>query len=202
MKYITLILVLITPSLGWATETYTGPAKVIDGDTISINGTIIELAFIDAPELGQRCWEVYPNQFGKPKYKNPFDGGIVVKEKLQEILGDQNLTCHRVPILQKQDIRSKERMRLKDRIFASCSTIDGTNPSIELAKLGLIYPYNGGRKSIYFGDTEPNGAKNYHQVSLMDSKAEREKIGFYNETNRRDCEAPYGFRPKEDKLFQ
>mgnify|MGYP001145629285 CR=1 FL=1 len=36
-------------------ETIAGAARVIDGDTLEIGETIIRLADIDAPELGQKC---------------------------------------------------------------------------------------------------------------------------------------------------
>lgn len=38
-----------------AGETVTGPARIIDGDTIEISGVRIRLEGIDAPEAGQRC---------------------------------------------------------------------------------------------------------------------------------------------------
>jgi endonuclease YncB( thermonuclease family) len=34
----------------------TGPAKVIDGDTIVVAGQLVRLHGIDAPEIDQTCW--------------------------------------------------------------------------------------------------------------------------------------------------
>ena len=38
------------------TDRLTGPAKVIDGDTIVVAGRLVRLHGIDAPELGQTFW--------------------------------------------------------------------------------------------------------------------------------------------------
>jgi endonuclease YncB( thermonuclease family) len=38
------------------TESLTGPAKVIDGDTIVVTEQLVRLHGIDAPELGQTFW--------------------------------------------------------------------------------------------------------------------------------------------------
>lgn len=39
-----------------AGDTITGPARVIDGDTIEVQGEKIRLEGIDAPEMGQPCY--------------------------------------------------------------------------------------------------------------------------------------------------
>lgn len=40
-----------------------GPARVVDGDTISVNGTRIRLQGIDAPEAGQTCRRRLPGRW-------------------------------------------------------------------------------------------------------------------------------------------
>lgn len=54
MRSLFLALVLIVAASALA-EDVTGPARVIDGDTIEIGGCRIHLFGIDAPELGQTC---------------------------------------------------------------------------------------------------------------------------------------------------
>ena len=49
MKFLALICALICPALAFA------EARVIDGDTLEVDGTIYRLNGIDAPEHGQRC---------------------------------------------------------------------------------------------------------------------------------------------------
>ena len=53
MKHISILLViLVTPAL--AAE-LNGPAHIVDGDTLHLNGTKIRLHGIDAPETRQEC---------------------------------------------------------------------------------------------------------------------------------------------------
>ncbi len=47
------LLLTLLPALAFADVT--GPARVIDGDTIAIDVEVIRLHCIDAPESGQRC---------------------------------------------------------------------------------------------------------------------------------------------------
>ncbi len=50
-----LTMVLVVAAIGSALADITGPARVIDGDTIDIAGQRIRLHAIDAPENGQTC---------------------------------------------------------------------------------------------------------------------------------------------------
>lgn len=50
--FFALVLILAASALA---EDITGPARVIDGDTVEIGGRRIHLFGIDAPELGQTC---------------------------------------------------------------------------------------------------------------------------------------------------
>ena len=54
MRSLFLALVLIVAASALAVDV-TGPARVIDGDTIEIGERRIHLFGIDAPELGQIC---------------------------------------------------------------------------------------------------------------------------------------------------
>lgn len=61
-----------------------GPARVIDGDTIEVEGTPFRLSGIDAPEMGQPC---------KTKKGEVFDCGEVARRGLEEAIAGSNVEC-------------------------------------------------------------------------------------------------------------
>lgn len=54
-RLLLLVVLAVLPAGGHAATTLTGTAEVIDGDTIRLGETVVRLADIDAPEMGQRC---------------------------------------------------------------------------------------------------------------------------------------------------
>lgn len=64
-------------------QTITGPAMVVDGDTVDMTGTRIRLIGIDAPESAQSC----------TRAGQPWACGAEATATLREIIGDQRLTC-------------------------------------------------------------------------------------------------------------
>jgi endonuclease YncB( thermonuclease family) len=54
IRFIAPVAACLLASVAFA-DSVRGPARVIDGDTLEIGSTIIRLADIDAPELGQKC---------------------------------------------------------------------------------------------------------------------------------------------------
>ncbi len=56
---------------------------VIDGDTIKVQGQSIRLFAIDAPEKNQLCY----------KKNIPWECGAKAKQVLEEIIGNQKITC-------------------------------------------------------------------------------------------------------------
>ena len=54
-KFVYILLLAIFLPLPASAHELSGTAKVIDGDTIEIGGTVVRLLGIDAAETGQRC---------------------------------------------------------------------------------------------------------------------------------------------------
>ena len=65
-------------------ETISGPAVVIDGDTLSIHARRVRLQGIDAPELGQSCY----------RSKSPWACGYDSKRFLENMVAGRTVTCH------------------------------------------------------------------------------------------------------------
>ncbi|MGD9613817.1 MAG: thermonuclease family protein [Alphaproteobacteria bacterium] len=61
----------------------TGPARVIDGDTIEVAGQRIRLYGIDAPEMGQPCTDPH----------GTYDAGAEARRALHEITDGEMVTC-------------------------------------------------------------------------------------------------------------
>jgi endonuclease YncB( thermonuclease family) len=71
-----------TPAVAAAQE-ITGPAVVIDGDSLRVGGTEVRLFGVDAPELSQTCFE----------NAAPVACGAMAKEAIQGMIGDGALEC-------------------------------------------------------------------------------------------------------------
>jgi len=67
-----------------AGEPISGTAKIVDGDTLVIGSSEIDLHGIDAPELGQTCHS---------RRKKPFDCGALSRKALIGVVGTRKLTC-------------------------------------------------------------------------------------------------------------
>lgn len=90
MKRVLSILILLFISIVFASycyaETIRGKARVIDGDTIEVNGEKIRLLCIDTPESSYR---------GKTQYclDNETDCGNLAKKTLKEMIGKNEVWC-------------------------------------------------------------------------------------------------------------
>ena len=65
----------------------TGPPRIIDGDTLEIQGTVIRLTGIDAPELGQSC------RIGERAY----DCGRIARTALLDLTAGVTVSCELAP---------------------------------------------------------------------------------------------------------
>lgn len=97
----------------------TGPARVVDGDTIRIDGTRFRLAGIDAPEMGQPC----VNREGRA-----FDCGEVARRGLEEVVAGRDVSC------------TAETIDRYDRPVARCM-VDGTDLAEVMVKSGFAVPF-------------------------------------------------------------
>ena len=62
----------------------TGPARVVDGDTLDIDGTSFRISGIDAPEMGQLCLSPEGTEF---------DCGEVARRGLEQMINGQEVAC-------------------------------------------------------------------------------------------------------------
>ena len=81
-------LALAAAPIGWPAQAeIAGPPKVIDGDTIEVQGAAIRLYGIDAPELGQTC------RIGTHAY----DCGKIARTALLDLTAGVSVTCKLAP---------------------------------------------------------------------------------------------------------
>ncbi len=76
--------ILVTAAtVATAQERLAGPVRVLDGDTIVVGGRTLDLAGIDAPELGQRC----------RRPAKTFDCGHIAKTALMDLTAGATAVC-------------------------------------------------------------------------------------------------------------
>lgn len=92
---LTLLALLAAPSFA---QTISGAARVIDGDTLEVQGQRIRLHGIDAPEKDQTC----------TRKSSPYHCGAVSMVRLEELIGDRLVTC------------TPNGKRSYDRVIARC----------------------------------------------------------------------------------
>lgn len=85
--FVSLILIgLAAPGLANGTGGITGSAEVIDGDTVEVMGSRLDLYGIDAPELDQVC----------VLNEKPYDCGDIARAALLDLTAGAVLVCKRV----------------------------------------------------------------------------------------------------------
>ena len=78
-----LFLLPTLPSPAMAQERFSGPARVIDGDTLEVAGRKLQLVGIDAAELGQRC----------ARGDRLVDCGIAAQAQLSDLTAGATVEC-------------------------------------------------------------------------------------------------------------
>ena len=102
-----------------AQEELSGPAQVINGDTIVFGRVYVRLYGIDAPEMEQLCRD------GQRKL---YDCGGIAADELRRLIAGQSLTCQRKAIKQ------------KDQIAAVCS-VGKLDLGREMVRQGWAFAY-------------------------------------------------------------
>ena len=69
--------------------TFSGPARVVDGDTLLVDGSALDLWGVDAPELAQTCTD--------PRTGAVSDCGLAVARALAAHLAERPIACARAP---------------------------------------------------------------------------------------------------------
>ncbi len=85
MKILSFVIItLLLPLTAWAEE-LTGPATVIDGRTLEIQGQQVRLFGLDVPDRDQPCYS--------PKERIPNRCGVTAVEKIKRMVREQTLRC-------------------------------------------------------------------------------------------------------------
>ncbi len=97
-----------------------GPAHVVDGDTLRIEGQAIRLAGLDAPELRQTC----------ERAGQPYACGETARAELRRLVQGEVVTC---------SIRGRDKYR---RLLGRCA-VRGEDLGVSLVSRGLAVAYGG-----------------------------------------------------------
>lgn len=116
------LLAALLVALGFSTN---AQSRVVDGDTLELNGTIYRLNGIDAPEHGQRCGD--------------WACGAAATDALTEIIKGREVTCEAI----ERDIYG--------RVIATCYA-DGTDIGGTLVDKGIAWAFQ--RYSDTYVDAE------------------------------------------------
>ena len=98
-----------------------GNAKIIDGDTIKINGISIRLHGIDTPERHQKCKDIDDNFY---------NCGEVATNQLRLIINEQQVKCEK-----------KDKDRYKRIIGVCFSNEENLNALLVKKGMGIAYRY-------------------------------------------------------------
>jgi endonuclease YncB( thermonuclease family) len=82
-----LMLALVVPV---SAQPLAGPARVVDGDTLEVQGQKVRLHGIDAPEMRQVCFRPEYDTAGK---ESPWACGVAARRQLEELIARRPVTC-------------------------------------------------------------------------------------------------------------
>jgi len=113
------LLLAIFLSLTASAHEVSGVAKVIDGDTIEVRGTVVRLLGIDAAETGQRCVN------SSKKIVRP---GDIASDRMESLV-KEGVTC------------SGTEYDAYNRLLANCTTAAGENVNRIMVVEGLAWAF-------------------------------------------------------------
>jgi endonuclease YncB( thermonuclease family) len=119
--------------LGRRPEVVAGPVRVVDGDTVELDGRRLRLAGMDAPEMDQTC----------ERDGRSYKCGEVAREALRALIGDEKVECR---------ISGRDRF---GRGLAACES-SGQDLGRVLVARGLAVSF--GRYGVEERDAERRGA--------------------------------------------
>ena len=144
MKELLSVCLFLVLSLGYSAEVKAVDLKIIDGDTIVLDGEKIRFSGIDAPELKQTCSKEYQTIFC----------GILAKDVLVKKISNQIPTCIK-----------EEDPDIYNRFLAECF-INGESLSRFLVRSGYAFAFRKYSKK-YIGDEEYARKKKLGIWSMM-----------------------------------
>ena len=130
------MLALLSPTYSYATD-LTGIPRIVDGDTIHLNGTKIRLHGIDTPEMRQECID----QAGES-----YRCGEAATAALRALIGSQPVRC---------EGSAYDRYK---RLIAICYS-GSVNLNKEMVKLGWALSYRKYSKDYVVVEAEAQEAK-------------------------------------------
>lgn len=112
---------LLAAGTGWASaDVISGPATVLDGDTIEVDGRMIRLEGIDAPELGQTCI----------RFEKEVDCGVIARAALLDLVTAVEVIC-------------EPRGQDHDELMTAFCTADGFDVGGNMVYTGWALPVPG-----------------------------------------------------------
>lgn len=138
MKFLIVLLLISLPALAASeVESITGSPRIIDGDTLEIDGTQIRLHGIDTPETRQTC------------QRDEIDWlcGQEASKALRDYVGDADLRCERL---------DTDRY---DRMVAKCFMPDGADVGEWMVSNGWALAYRQYSKDYMDEETAAKAAK-------------------------------------------
>lgn len=91
LRRVAFLALLLTAPL--SAQPLSGPARVVDGDTLEVQGQRVRLHGIDAPELRQTCSRPEFNGHTSRMEDSPWACGVSARRHLEDLIARRPVTC-------------------------------------------------------------------------------------------------------------